>query len=179
MLTSHLWHSPVSLQSAQAIILHSITSFKIIFLKLLPNEFKVHFVGLEQDCSNSCVLAMELLQSCTKPSMWHHPYAWSNAKRSEEQWPWNSKATFTYDAAHSVTSAWLLLLCDSCATDPFHRDAYITKLPCRSTHSRPFDPACDNTSLDKMSQTVTLTSWSHTTEPQAHVTVLILLLFNY
>ena len=26
--------------------------------------------GLAQDCSNSSVLAMELLQSCAKPSIW-------------------------------------------------------------------------------------------------------------
>ena len=26
--------------------------------------------GLVQDCSNSSVLAMELVQSCTKPSVW-------------------------------------------------------------------------------------------------------------
>ena len=30
-----------------------------------------HFDDLMQDCSNSSVLAMELLQSCTKPSIWH------------------------------------------------------------------------------------------------------------
>ena len=29
-----------------------------------------HVDGLVQDCSNSSVLAMELLQSCTKPLMW-------------------------------------------------------------------------------------------------------------
>ena len=28
------------------------------------------FDGLVQDCSNSSALAMELLQSCTKPSIW-------------------------------------------------------------------------------------------------------------
>ena len=27
--------------------------------------------GLEQDCSNSSALAMELLQSCTKPLIWY------------------------------------------------------------------------------------------------------------
>ena len=31
---------------------------------------KVYIDGLVQDCSNSSVLAMELLQSCTKPSTW-------------------------------------------------------------------------------------------------------------
>ena len=30
---------------------------------------KVHMDGLVQDCSNSCMLALELLQSCTKPSI--------------------------------------------------------------------------------------------------------------
>ena len=30
----------------------------------------VHFDGLVQDCSNSSALAMELLQSCTKPSIY-------------------------------------------------------------------------------------------------------------
>ena len=29
----------------------------------------VHIDGLVQDCSNSSALAMELLQSCTKPSI--------------------------------------------------------------------------------------------------------------
>ena len=30
---------------------------------------------LVQDCSNSSALAMELLQSCTKPSIWSDTYA--------------------------------------------------------------------------------------------------------
>ena len=30
----------------------------------------LHVDGLVQDCSNSSALAMELLQSCSKPSMW-------------------------------------------------------------------------------------------------------------
>ena len=30
-----------------------------------------HIGGLVQDCSNSSALAMELLQSCTKPSIWN------------------------------------------------------------------------------------------------------------
>ena len=28
--------------------------------------------GLAQDCSNSIVNALELLQSCTKPTIWYH-----------------------------------------------------------------------------------------------------------
>ena len=28
--------------------------------------------GLVEDCSNSSALAMELLQSCTKPPTWQH-----------------------------------------------------------------------------------------------------------
>ena len=44
---------------------------------------KDHSDGLLQDCSNSSVLAIELLQSCTKPSIEH----WSNI------WPlWHSNA---------------------------------------------------------------------------------------
>ena len=31
---------------------------------------RTYITGLVQDCSNSSVLAMELLQSCTKPSIW-------------------------------------------------------------------------------------------------------------
>ena len=30
-----------------------------------------------QDCSNSSALAMELLQSCTKPSIWCHRHWWA------------------------------------------------------------------------------------------------------
>ena len=32
---------------------------------------RIYVDGLAQDCSNSSALAMELLQSCTKPLMWH------------------------------------------------------------------------------------------------------------
>ena len=32
---------------------------------------KLDIDGLVQDCSNSSALAMELLQSCTKPTIWH------------------------------------------------------------------------------------------------------------
>ena len=35
-----------------------------------------HIDGLVQDCSNSSALAMELLQSCTKPLIWHYK-TWS------------------------------------------------------------------------------------------------------
>ena len=31
------------------------------------------FDGLKQDCSNSIANALELLQSCTKPSIWGYP----------------------------------------------------------------------------------------------------------
>ena len=33
--------------------------------------FYLHFNGLVQDCINSSALAMELLWSCTKPSIWY------------------------------------------------------------------------------------------------------------
>ena len=33
----------------------------------------ITFDGLVQDCSNSSALAMELLQSCKKPSTWCTP----------------------------------------------------------------------------------------------------------
>ena len=33
-------------------------------------RFHVHVDGLVQDCGNSSALAMELLQSCTKPLMY-------------------------------------------------------------------------------------------------------------
>ena len=37
-----------------------------------PKESKCSFNGLVQDCSNYIVDALELLQACTKPSIWHH-----------------------------------------------------------------------------------------------------------
>ena len=37
-------------------------------------EFYHHVDGLAQDCSNSSALAMELLQFCTKPSIWSYSY---------------------------------------------------------------------------------------------------------
>ena len=36
-------------------------------------RFNDHFDDLVQDCSNSSANALELLQSCTKPSSWRHP----------------------------------------------------------------------------------------------------------
>ena len=38
-------------------------------VSLGPHRDDWHFVGLVQDCSNSSALAMEILQSCTKPSI--------------------------------------------------------------------------------------------------------------
>ena len=35
-------------------------------------QWKLYIDGLVQDCSNSSALAMELLQSCTKPSVSYH-----------------------------------------------------------------------------------------------------------
>ena len=41
--------------------------------------------GLVRDCSNPNALAMELLQSCTKPSIWCTSGRWANQLRSPEQ----------------------------------------------------------------------------------------------
>ena len=40
---------------------------------VIPNIIHVHVDGLVQDCRNSSALAMELLQSWTKPSMYCYP----------------------------------------------------------------------------------------------------------
>ena len=37
---------------------------------LLELKKKLHIDGLVQDCSNSSALAMELMQSCVKPSLY-------------------------------------------------------------------------------------------------------------
>ena len=37
----------------------------------MPILYIYHIESLVQDCSNSSALAMELLQSCTKPSIYH------------------------------------------------------------------------------------------------------------
>ena len=36
----------------------------------IPKDGQQHIDGLVQDCSNSSASAMELLQSCTKPSIY-------------------------------------------------------------------------------------------------------------
>ena len=41
--------------------------------------------GLVRDCSNPNALAMDLLQSCTKPSIWSTSGRWANQLRSPEQ----------------------------------------------------------------------------------------------
>ena len=43
-----------------------------LWAEILPREEKDEFDGLAQDCSNSSALAMELLQSCAKPSNLSH-----------------------------------------------------------------------------------------------------------
>ena len=45
--------------------------FEEVEVRLVQSNMKVifHIDGLVQDCSDSSVLAMELLQSCTKPSI--------------------------------------------------------------------------------------------------------------
>ena len=45
---------------------------KIGFRLCLSNYTENYIDGLMQDCSNSIANAMELLQSCTRPSMWCH-----------------------------------------------------------------------------------------------------------
>ena len=40
-----------------------------------------HIDGLVQDCSNSSALAMELLQSCTKPSIWFDCDCYNNQNK--------------------------------------------------------------------------------------------------
>ena len=37
-------------------------------------HYEDNFDGLVQDCSNSSALAMELVQSCTEPSIWSLQY---------------------------------------------------------------------------------------------------------
>ena len=44
-------------------------NFMIIFESRIP-LYQHNVDGLVQDCKNSSALAMELLQSCIKPSMW-------------------------------------------------------------------------------------------------------------
>ena len=42
------------------------------FADMLPAKFQSDMEGLIQDCSNSSALAMELLQSCSEPSICEH-----------------------------------------------------------------------------------------------------------
>ena len=48
------------------------------------NNADGHFNGLVQDCSNSIANALELLQSCTKPSIWFNMSDAMAAKSSQE-----------------------------------------------------------------------------------------------
>ena len=71
-----LWTVKCSLSSTSR--LHSPMHFTISLVIC-------YIAGLVQDCSNSSALAMELLQSCTKPSIYSQPYLPS----------WSSNLTFT------------------------------------------------------------------------------------
>ena len=57
-----------------------------VTIKMRPRQnicrFTSYFNGLVQDCSNSTANALELLQSCTKPSIWDSTwYRWVNARK--------------------------------------------------------------------------------------------------
>ena len=54
------------------------------------SNLRFHFDVLVQDCSNSSALAMELLQSCAKPSISYLPYTklWVVFKMKHEGWFW-------------------------------------------------------------------------------------------
>ena len=49
---------------------NSVNSHLTHILQNWKPQLKQHIDGLPQDCSNSNALAMELLQSCAKPSTW-------------------------------------------------------------------------------------------------------------
>ena len=57
-------------------LLHIIVQILTVFLQFLRNVLRNSPIdGLVQDCSNSIANALELLQSCTKPSICY--YSWS------------------------------------------------------------------------------------------------------
>ena len=47
-------------------------TFLLVNINKTKQKLKPQIDGLVRDCSNSSALAMELLQSCTKPSKWHN-----------------------------------------------------------------------------------------------------------
>ena len=53
------------------------------YLDVRPPIFGGYIDDLVQDCSNSIALAMELLQSCTKPSIYHIFVSWNNVLLSQ------------------------------------------------------------------------------------------------
>ena len=55
---------------AATMLAHYILRGSALFCNSL--NFHAHVDGLVQDCGNSSALAMELLQSCTKPSMYSY-----------------------------------------------------------------------------------------------------------
>ena len=63
----HHWHWGSHVDDSEVML-------KDMDKKSVPNHIKhlkAYFDGLVQDCSISIALAMEILQSCTKPSIWH------------------------------------------------------------------------------------------------------------
>ena len=45
------------------------------------SEKQNHVDGFVQDCSNSIANALEILQSCTKPSIWYYFVLWNGIKK--------------------------------------------------------------------------------------------------
>ena len=73
------YHSVGSVTESRGISHHVETSFVVVWLGCVTISFtdiiQDYFNGLVQDRSISSVLAIKILQSCTKPSTWRH---WRN-----------------------------------------------------------------------------------------------------
>ena len=65
-----------------------IYSVWLLVVTIMMSEHEEHIDGLVQDCSNSSALAMELLQSRTKPSMYliHKFVLKAESERAENKW---------------------------------------------------------------------------------------------
>ena len=60
------------------------------------NHFQQHFDGLVQDCSNSIANALELLQPCTKPSI-YQTLSQLCVSPLPSSWPWRGVQEYGYD----------------------------------------------------------------------------------
>ena len=102
----------------------------------------LHIQGLAQDCSNSSALAMELLQSCAKPSTYTcMNWGWHNDRMSTCPWIFNFPSVIFFSETHCSLGEVIIhqryyeytILVNTGSGTKVQCQLLTDKIPCRNT----------------------------------------------